>query len=233
MRESLKQLLHYFWGTIVHPRVTFDALASQRTLRWALMLATLPILQVWGNIALHSAFGLDWLGTRPILANPTFIAGFGHWRIELTNWVPIFAALMPLLVLLSLVIIPGVVQLMSKLWQGQGTFEQTVNGIDFATIVPVIVVGATSEWVFGVPADLLSGHPYWWNAAMQGEFGEAISAVWNFYVIGIYVTFQYGWQIVLGSIAIRRIHRIPVWAAILSMVVAFGIMMFIDSIFVR
>lgn len=184
-------------------------------------------------MALHFAFGLDWLGTRLILDNPTFISGFGHWRIGLTSWVPVFAALMPLLVLLSLVIIPGIVQLMSKLWRGQGRFEQTVNAMAFAIIVPGMVIGATSEWLFSVPADLISGHPYWWTAAMQGEFGNTVSVVWNFYVLGIYVTAQYGWQIILGSIAIRRIHKIPRWASALTMIVAFGIMMFVNSIFVR
>jgi len=233
IRDSVRQLFRYFRGTVVRPSTTFEALASERSVRWAVMLTCLPVLQVWGNIALHAAFGLDWLGTRPMLSDPTFVAGFGHLRIGLANWVPVFAALMPLLVLLGLVIIPGVVQLMSKRWQGQGTFEQMFNAMAFAIIVPNMVIGATSEWLFSVPMDLIYGHPYWWNAAMQGEFGPVIGRMWNLYVFGIYIGFQYGWQIFLGSTAIRRIQKIPAWAAVLIMFVAFAVSMFVESVFVR
>lgn len=101
-----------------------DALAGERTMRWALIAASLPLLQVWGNMLLHAAFGLDWLGTREILAEPTFVAGFGYVRVGLAHYVPLLAAMMPLLALLGLIIVPGIVQLMSKLWGGQATWEQ-------------------------------------------------------------------------------------------------------------
>jgi hypothetical protein len=229
----MRQLISYFWGTMRRPGPTFEAVGGERTVRWALIAASLGPLQVWGNMAVHSAFGLDWLGTRPDLAEPTFVGGFGYVRIGLANWVPIFAALMPLLFLLNLMIMPGVAQLMSKLWHGQGTFEQMVNTMAFAVAVPGVVIAAATEWLFGVPIDLLSGHGYWWTAAMHGEFGPTIAAIWNFYVIGVYSTFQYGWVIALGSIAIRRIQRIPVWAALLTSLVGFGVYVFIVSVFVR
>jgi len=229
----MRQLIRYFWGTIVHPYATFEALAAERTVRWAVMLACLPVLQVWGNMALHAVLSLDWLGTRPMLSDPTFVGGFGHLRIGLAHWVPVFAALMPLLSLFNLVITPGVAQLMSKLWRGQGSFEQMVNTLAFATIVPNMVIAATSEWLFTAPMNLLSGHKYWWVMAMQGEFGPTIGVIWNFYVIGVYVILQYAWAIRLGSIAIHRIQRIPMWAAVLSMTVSFLILLFTLSIFVR
>jgi len=229
----MRQLVRYFWGTIVRPRTTFEALAAERTVRWAVMLVCLPVLQVWGNMALHAAFGLDWLGTRPMLSDPTFVGGFGHLRIGLAHWVPVFAALVPLLSLLNLVIVPGVAQLMSKLWHGQGAFEQMVNALAFATVVPNLVIAATSEWLFTVPMNLLSGHKYWWVTAMQGGFGPTVGAIWNFYVIGVYVIFQYVWAIALGGIAIRRIQRIPMWAATLTMLVSFAVYMVISSTFVR
>jgi hypothetical protein len=229
----MRQFIRYFWGTMRRPGPTLEALAAQPTVRWALMAAALGPLQVWGNMALHAAFGFDWLGTRPDLAEPTFVGGFGYLRIGLANWVPIFAALMPLFFLLNLVIMPAIAQLMSRLWRGQGTFEQMVNTIALATAVPGIVIAAASEWLFGVPIDLLSGHGYWWTAAMHGEFGPTVAAIWNFYVIGVYSTFQYGWTIALGAIAIRRVQRIPVWAAILTSFVGFAVYMFIASVFVR
>lgn len=229
----MKLFLYYFWNTIAHPRTNFDALAAERSLRWALVAAALPVLQVWGNVVLHGVFGLDWLGTKPLLADPTFVAGFGQWRVNLANWVPLFVALMPLLALFDFVLYPGIVHLMSKLWGGQGTFEQMVNTLTFAAVVPGIVVGALSEWLFSVPMDLISGHPYWWNAAMQGEFGPVVGGIWNSYVFGVYIGLQWAWIVALGSIAIRRVQRIPAWAAILTMIVAFAVATFLSSVFVR
>jgi len=81
--------------------------------------------------------------------------------------------------------------------------------------------------------NLLSGHKYWWVTAMQGGFGPTVGAIWNFYVIGVYVIFQYVWAIALGGIAIRRIQRIPMWAATLTMLVSFAVYMVISSTFVR
>lgn len=229
----MRQFIKYFWGTIVHPRATFDALAAENTIRWAMILACLPVLQVWGNMALHAAFGLDWLVTRPSLSDPIFIGGLGYLRIGLADWIPFYATVLPLVVLLKLVIISGVAQLMSKLWHGQGTFEQMVSALAFATLVPSMVIEATSEWLFGVPMCLLTGYTNCWVAAMQGEFGSVVSRVWGLYVIGVYITFQYAWAIALGSMAIRRIQRIPVWTVILTMLIAFAISMFLESTFVR
>lgn len=233
-RESLmRKFIRYFFGTIAHPGAAFDALAAEHSLRWAAAAACLPVLQVWGNMAIHAAFGLDWLGTRPILTDPTFIAFFGHLRIDLDAWVPVFAGFMPLLALIDLVVIPGTAHLLGKLWGGKGTFEQMVNALTFASVVPNIVIGAASEWIFSVPMDLITGNGYWWNAAMQGEFGAAAAAVWNVYVIGVYVGVQWIWIIVLGAVAIRRIQRIPAWAAALTMSAAFFLSMFLSSLFVR
>jgi hypothetical protein len=229
----MRQLSRYFWDTIVRPRTNFDALAAERTVRWAVAAACLPVLQIWGNVTLHAAFGFDWLGTRPLLTDPTFVGGFGHWRVNLVDWVPVFVGLMPLLALLGLVINAGVAHLMCKLWDGQGSFEQMVNALTFASVVPNLLVAGISEWVFGVPMGLITGHPYWWNAAMQGEFGPVVGAVWNFYVLGVYIGLQWAWTIALGSIAIRRVQRIPAWAAVLTMLATFSVSMSLSTVFVR
>jgi hypothetical protein len=184
-------------------------------------------------MALHAALGLDWLGTRPMLDDPTFVGGFGHLRIDRAHWVPVFAVLLPLLGLFGLVVVPGVAQLMSRLWGGEGTFEQMVNVLTFAAGVPALTIGAASEWLFSVPMDLLSGHDYWWVAAMGGEFGPVVGTIWNAYVIGAYATLQYGWAVVLGSLAIRRVQRIPSWAAAMTMLASFAAWMVIVSTFVR
>mgnify|MGYP005839879191 CR=1 FL=1 len=229
----MRTLLRYIWGTIVRPAATFDALAQVHSLRWAVLVVSLPVLQVWGNIALHAALGLDWLGTRGILADPTLVGLFGHLRVDLAGFVPVFAALMPFLAFFGLAFYAGATQVVGRLWGGRGTFEQLVTPLAFATAVPNLVIGATSEWLFGVPIDLLTGQPYWWVSAMYGKLGPAAAAVWNIYVFGVYLAGQYLWIIALGSLAIRRIQRIPWWSAILTMLIVFASVFFIESFFVR
>lgn len=229
----MKRFIRFFWSTVTHPRANFDALASESTVRWAIIAAVLPILQIWGNVLLHTIFGLDWLGTRPLLDDPTFVGGFGHWRVSLAHWVAVFVALMPLLSLLDLVFNAGVAHLMSKLWGGQGTFDQMVNTLTFAWVVPNMLIAGVSEWVFSVPINLITGEAYWWNAAMQGELGTVTGIVWNTYVFGVYLGAQWIWIIVLGTIAIRRVQRIPLWSAVVTMVVTFSLSMFLSSVFVR
>jgi hypothetical protein len=41
-------------------------------------------------------------------------------------------------------------------------------------------------------------------------------------VIGGYATLQYAWALALGSLAIRRVQKIPPWAATVTMLVSFG-----------
>jgi len=229
----LEQFFRYFGQTVARPRAAFEALAAEKSIRWGLLAAFLPVLQIWGNMALHAAVGLDWLGTKPLLADPTFVAGFGYWRVNLADYVPVFAALLPLLSWLGLLVTAGTAHLLSKVWGGRGAFEQMINTLAFASTAPNIVIGAASEWLFGVPIDLLSGHGYWWVAAMRGEFGPVVGTIWNAYVFGVYLTLQYAWIIVLGAIAIRRLQRIPAWAAVLTMLVAFGLSFFLSSVFTR
>jgi hypothetical protein len=91
---------------------------------------------------------------------------------------------------------------------------------------PALLIRSLSELVFGVPVNLISGHPYWWAAAMNGEFGPVTAAVWNFFVIGIYAVGHDLWIIVLGTLAIRRFERVPVWAAALVMVISYALWMY-------
>lgn len=233
MKGSLRQFGGYFWGTLVRPRATFDQLATEPTVRWGVLLAALQVLQVWSHMALHAVFGLDYLGPRALLPDPVFIAFFGYWQIGLDEWLFFFFLFRPLLALLSLVVVAGVVQLLSKLWGGQGTFEQGINVMAFALLVPALVVGAGTEWIFSVPMDLISGHGYWWTATMQGEFGPIPALVWSAYVVGVYFIVQYGWMIALGTIAIQRFQKIPRWAAAAIMVLAFAINFFVESMLVR
>jgi hypothetical protein len=218
-------------GILVRPRATIDHLAAEESVRWAVAVAALGVLQVWGNMAIFAAFGFDWLGTRRLMADPTYVGGFGYLRIGVAAWIPIFAAMMPVLGLFDLVVTPGVAQLVSKLWSGQAAFEQMVNTLTFAT-VPSLVVGWLNEWLTGVPLNLISGHPYWFVAAMEGKFGSTLAVIWNVYATAVYVI-PWLWGIALGTLAIHRVQRIPVGAALVIMLTAFGMSMVITTTFVR
>ncbi len=220
-------------GVIVRPRATFHSLAREPTVRFAVMLAGLNLLLGWGNMLLHAATGFDWLGTRANLPDPVYVGGMGYWQAPLAGWVPIFAALEPVLALLGLTLLPGAAHLIAKLWRGQGTFEGTVTALAFAVGVPALLIGQASEWLFGVPMDLIAGHPYFWTAAMAGDFGPVVAAVWNAYVIGVYSIVQYGAMVVLGAVAIRTVQKIPAWAAAVTMLVSFAAWMLVVSTFVR
>jgi hypothetical protein len=45
--------------------------------------------------------------------------------------------------------------LIGKLWRGQATFEQLITPLAFATSVPTMLMSAASEWLFGVPINLI------------------------------------------------------------------------------
>jgi len=212
----MKQFIGYCWGVIAHPRVTFDELARHSSIRPAVMLMVFGLLLGYLNFLVTILFSSDWLGTRRELLEPTYVGFFGRLPVRLEIWVPIFfIALAPILSFLELVVLPGLAHVLSKLWHGRGTFEGSVNILGFALGVPAIVIHSTTELVFTVPANLISGHSYWWAAAMNGEFGAVVAALWNFYVIGIYSIAFDLWIIVLGTIAIRRVQGIPWWAAAL------------------
>jgi hypothetical protein len=74
----------------------------------------------WANMIIFWAAGQDWLGTQDQLAEPTYVGFFGYLGVGTKYWVPIFAVLVALLGLLSLVVLPGLVQLLGKLWAEPG-----------------------------------------------------------------------------------------------------------------
>jgi hypothetical protein len=167
--------------------------------------------------------GQDWLGTRRELPDPTYVGFFGRLAVGTENYVPIyFFVIGPLLALLGLVFVPGLAQVLSKLWRGQGTFEQMVNTLVFAQVPSLLIQSFLNDMVLaGLPANLLSGHPYAFTAAMNGEFGPLWSMISWMYMIGIYILGTGLWIVVLGTIAIHRVQRIPHWAAVLIMLIIY------------
>jgi len=63
--------------------------------------------------------------------------------------------------------------------------------------------------------------------------GPTLGMIWNLYVFGVYFGVNWAWQIALGTLAIRRVQKIPAWAAVATMLVIFALSMFFESVFVR
>lgn len=216
----LHSFLHHVWGIIVHPRATLDDLAQESSIRFAVLLVSFELLLTLFNLFLFTLFGYDWLGTRRELPDPTYVGFFGRLPISTENYVTLFNfVLNPLMALIGLIFIPGLAQLLSKLWKGKGTFEQMVNTVVFAVGVPSIVISSILNDLLlgGVFLNLLTGHPYAFTAAQTGEFGPLIQTLWWIYIFGIYIITKDIWSIALGALAIWRIQRIPAWAAVLVM----------------
>ena len=213
----------YIWGTIVHPKKTFDELAQLTPIRYAVMVPVLVNLLQYLNLLLFTIFGFDWLGTRRELTDPTFVGFFGRISIGLEDYPPIFFYVMiPLLVLLGPVIVPGLAQVLSKLWRGQGTFEQTINTLGFAQAPAALFAVFVNDMILGgVPANLIANHPYAFTAAMNGEFGALWSTIAWAYMFGVYIFGAGLWTVILGTIAIQRVQRIPWWAATLIMLFSY------------
>ena len=215
----LRKLFGYIWGVIVHPKATFDELAQLTSIRYAVMAIVLVYLLQYLNYLLFTAFGYDWLGTRRELSDPTFVGFFGRISIRVEDYVPVFFfVMMPLMILLGPVIVPGLAQMLSKIWHGQGTFEQMVNALGFAQAPAALFAVLINDMILGsVPTNLIAGHPYAFTAAMNGEFGAVWSTLIWAYMFGIYIFGMGVWTIVLGTMAIHRVQRIPWWAAALVM----------------
>ena len=148
---------------------------------------------------------------------------FGHLRVGTENYIPIFQFIIsPLPALLGLAILPGVAQVPSKLWRGQGTFEQMTNTLTYSMAPSILVRSVVNDMLLGgVPANLVAGHLYALAAAMNGEFGPVMAMVFWINMLGIYILGFDLWVVILGTIAIRRVQRIPWWAAALIMLFAY------------
>jgi len=221
----LREIWGYFYGMIAHPRATLDDLAQQASIRPAVILVIIGLLLGWLNLLLFAIFGYDWLGTRRELVDPTYIGFFGQLRVGTEHYVPIFSwVISPLLSLLGLAVMPGLAHVLSKLWRGQGTYEQMTNTLAYVQVPSIFFRGILNDMVLGgVPANLLTGHPYAFTAAMNGEFGSVVATLWWVYMMGVYIVGIDLWIVILGTMAIRRVQRIPVWASALIMLFVYGV----------
>ena len=230
-QSSARKVLRYGWGMLAHPRPTIDTLALERTVRFAIIIALLGVAQAWSNNAAFAALGFDYLGSAPLLTNPTYVGGMGYLRLAPEEFRVLFPAFILITAVYSLLVPTATAQLLSKLWRGRGTFEQMVNVLAFAA-TPTLVIGWLSEWLTGVPLNLLTGSAYFYTDAMQGRFGPTVATLWTVYSIAVYVV-PWTWSFVLSVIGIHRVQRIPYPAAALIHLIGFSLNMLLISTFIR
>ena len=177
---------------IVRPRSALDELAGEAFIRYAVLLVVFGLLLTLLNALLFSMLGFDWLGTRRELPNPTYIGFFGRLRVDTDHYVTIFNLLLnPLMALISLIFIPGLAQVASKIWKGTGTFAQTgefcplVQALWWGYMIGVYIL-AKDAWSVALGA--LAIHRIQkipaWAAGIIMLFGYAL---WYYGIAGTFV----------------------------------------------
>lgn len=223
-----------FWGTVRHPSRTFVVL-SQET---SLLVGAAPFL-IWLALAafnslLRTAVHGAQIGTEVILPEIVFVGGFGYLVLDQeayrSGWgIAFILIILPIMWILA----AGVAQLLSLIWKGKASFESGLMTLSYAIFVPWVLIQSTSEILFGVPINLLTGSKFFWAEAMLGKFGPQVALIWNTFVYGIYSTLTYGWSIALLAIAIRRTQDLGWFKSIISAIGVFFAVVFLFSIFVR
>ncbi len=230
-QSSARKVLRYGWGMLAHPRATIDALALEQTVRFAIIIALLGVAQAWINNAVFAAVGFDYLGSAPLLTNPTYVGGMGYLRIAPEQFRLLFPGFILVTAVYGLLVPAATAQLLSKVWHGRGAFEQMLNVLAFAA-TPTLVIGWLSEWLTGVPLNLLTGSAYFYTDAMQGRFGPTLATFWTVYSMAVYIV-PWTWSFVLSVIAIHRVQRIPYSAAAFIHLIGFSLNMLLVSTFIR
>ena len=232
--STARRIWQAFWGTLLHPSRTFRELSQETNL----LVGAAPFL-IWLALAffnslLRTAFHGPQIGTEPMLNKIVFVGGFGYLVLDQeayrSGWGTAFILIiLPIMWILA----AGIVQVFSRHWKGKGSFENGLMPVSYAIFVPWVLIQSTSEIIFGVPINLLTGTKFFWAEAMIGEFGPQVTLIWNAFVYGIYSTLTYGWSIALLAIAVQRTQGLSWPKSIITAIIAFFAVVFLFSIFVR
>jgi len=68
---------------------------------------------------------------------------------------------------------------------------------------------------------------------MYTELGPRLGLAWNLYVFWVYLGVQYAWQAALLCLALRRVQKVPVWAAVPLGLATYLLTMLFWSVFIR
>jgi hypothetical protein len=169
-----------------------------------------------------------------MLPEIVFVGGFGYLVLDQEAYRSGWGFAFILIILpIMWILAAGVTQVFSRLWKGKGSFETGLMTASYAIFVPWVLIQSTSEIIFGVPINLLTGTRFFWAEAMLGVFGLQVALIWNAFVYGIYSALTYSWSIALLAIAIRRTQDLDWFKSIFTAIVTFFSVVFLFSIFVR
>ncbi|MCP2604883.1 YIP1 family protein [Candidatus Aminicenantes bacterium AH-873-B07] len=203
----------YFGGVVIKPRSTFNRLLKD------------PQHLIYGVKAfflIGVLYTLTVIGLAIVRAEivfPAWIAipaeDYYFWEIFFT--LPVF--------LLGWILAAGLVQLLSKIFKGNGTFEGSLAVLGFAMAIPAFVM-----WIPETIATIL----FLLGVMTQKEWIEisARPGFWHFFAAS-YQFIALAWHIVLFSIAISVTQKLRWRQAIIIGTLVVAIISFMMMIFIR
>lgn len=127
--------------------------------------------------------------------------------------------------LLDWILAGGVIQLLSRGFHGQGSYEKTLTATGFALMVPSLVT-----WIPETVGTIL----FLTGTMTQKEWLETISrpGFWQVFAT-LYQIVAVGWMLLLVPLAVAVVQRIRWWQAILTGIITLGIFMTLMLVFIR
>ena len=209
----MKTFWWYWGGAIVKPRSTFTLLNTdpnglKQGTRAILFMGVLYTLTV-GGLALA---GAD-ISTPPWLAIPA--EDYYFWQI--------FIALP--VILLDWILAAGLIQLLSRGFHGQGSFEKNLAATGFSLMVPLLVT-----WIPETVGTIL----ILTGTMTQKDWLDTIShpGFWRTFA-DLYQYVAIGWMLLLTPLAIAVVQKIRWWQAIFTGILTLGIFVTLMLVFIR
>lgn len=224
----------YFLGVILYPTSTFEHLVREQNM----LVAAAPVLVYFVLTLLHNLVRVVLLslqtGVQTLLSEPAFVGGFGNLRLSQGDyWQGWGTAFIILGIPLTWILLAAVAQVMGRLAGGHGSFESGLATLSYACFIPWILIQSTSEILFSLPLNFITGAENFSASAMAGEFGPIVALFWNTFIIGIYWITTYTWSLVLITIAVRQNHRLAFLPAFMTALGSLLLAIFFFSTYIR
>ena len=193
----LKRSLRYFVGSLAHPRETFERLGREQTFAVGFVLTALK----WGLCEFY-VFYLYYTD-QVMFAQPWLNIPVEDYRFyQLFFYVPYGFILW--------ILLSGLVQVLSRAWGGEGSFESTLNIMGIVVFTPFVFIDSLDVLII-----VLNGGNW--------------SPVLNPLTRSLYMV----WSAVLLATGIYVIHRIGVLRAATISIVCSFFSVFVNVLFIR
>ena len=193
----LKRSLRYFVGSLAHPRETFERLGREQTFAVGFVLTALK----WGLCEFY-VFYLYYTD-QVMFAQPWLNIPVEDYRFyQLFFYVPYGFILW--------ILLSGLVQVLSRAWGGEGSFESTLNIMGIVVFTPFVFIDSLDVLII-----VLNGGNW--------------SPVLNPLTRSLYMV----WSAVLLATGVYVIHRIGVFRAATISIVCSFFSVFVNVWFIR